>query len=1071
MTVALGMAIGMAVITGALVTGDSVRGGLENLVRIRLGNVDLAIASGDRYLTDSIALRLSSELRIPAAAVLQMEGSATAGGGTKRVPKVQVYGVDPTFRTVLGPETFDPPVNESEAVISDNLAARLGVKEGDELLIRISKPGPVPVDAPFVSDEGNIVSVRVTVRMAAGKNLHGRFHLRNTQSAPFNVFIGRKYLQKLTGFQGSSNLILMAGNGKISAAQAEKSLASNRTIRDAGLHLDKHPVTGEWLLRTPRIFFDPPTLAAIESIPSEKSLRFSYFVNEFSTGGRSAPYSFVSTLPAGQVQPGDMLINRWLADDLAAGPGDSVSLSFFLVGPLRNLTVNQAKFRITGIIPMEDPRSDRLLMPEIPGLSDAGNCRDWETSIPVDLGKIRNQDEDYWKKFRGTPKAFINPEQAAGMWQNRFGKYTQARFPPETDPSVIVDGILSRLRPSDTGIRVREPAREGMAAASAGVDFSGLFLGLSFFLIAGGILLTILLIRLGMEGRMAQIGTLRAVGWPERRIRQMLLLENSLVAMIGTLIGLALTFLYSIAIFSALNGVWNEIVLTDTLRPVFRPATLALGMAISLLVSVASARVALSRIFKRKTTDLLGRNKKGDSPAARRLLSISSAAAGTGAVLMVVFGLIRMPSAGATLFFLAGTLMLLSLILLTVRHVRYHTPAGVENFSAGSLSRSNLYRSSSRSLSVILLFSIGIFMVVAIGSNRKTTAENKGSGLKSQEQTGTGGFLFYMETSVPVPDNLNNPPVRAKYGLETPSEFVQMKKLEGDDASCLNLNRVSNPPLLGVPAGALDGRFRFASMKNKEYRSDPWKMLEEKLPAGVIPAVADQTVIQWGLGLNIGDTLKYKSGQGDTVNIVLTGGLVNSIFQGNLLISESQLIRYWPAVSGTNIFLLSADPTGSAPVLAEMHRVFRDYGADLKEAAVKLAEFSSVENTYLSIFLVMGALAMLLGTIGLAVILARNLQERRAEIAILRATGFSMRRILWLVVREYAALLLFGTLAGGISACVAVLPGVLNPAGEVSLIFLIAVLFALISNGLFWIVLLAWNSVRNMAIVNNLRSE
>ncbi|TSA36287.1 MAG: hypothetical protein D4R64_08055, partial [Porphyromonadaceae bacterium] len=96
------MAIGMAVITGALVTGDSVRSGLQNLVGIRLGNVDLSVTAGDRYITDSLAIRMSAELGIPATTVLLLEGSATAGGGTKRLPKVQVFGVEQAFRGVLG---------------------------------------------------------------------------------------------------------------------------------------------------------------------------------------------------------------------------------------------------------------------------------------------------------------------------------------------------------------------------------------------------------------------------------------------------------------------------------------------------------------------------------------------------------------------------------------------------------------------------------------------------------------------------------------------------------------------------------------------------------------------------------------------------------------------------------------------------------------------------------------------------------------------------------------------------------------------------------------------------------
>jgi ABC-type lipoprotein release transport system permease subunit len=1054
------MAISMAVITGALVTGDSVRSGLQSLVGLRLGKADISVTAGDRYLTDSLSIRMSATLKIPATAILQLRGSATAGGGALRMPKVEVYGIDQSFREVTGEGTFAPPENEIEAVISDNLAARLDVKVGEQIIIRINKPGPVPIDAPFVSNEENIVSATVTIKAIADKKQVGRFHLQNTQSAPFNIFLSRKYLQKLAGLDGLSNMILLAGSGKITGDQVEVAFAKARTLSDAGLHLEKHPGTGEWILRTPRVFFDDSALKAIESIPSGKSLYFSYFVNEFKIDDRTTPYSFVSTLPGNRIKSGEILINRWLADDLDAKPGDSVTLSYFMVGPLRNLTIEKARFRITGIIAMDDPTCDPLLMPEIPGLSDAGNCRDWESSIPIDLDKIRDKDELYWKQFKGAPKAYINPEEAASLWQNRFGKYTQVRVTAGTDLADIETSILNHLRPSDTGIRIRESRQEGVTAASTGVDFSGLFLGLSFFLIAGGIILTILLIRLGLESRQEQIGILKALGWSERKIGGMHLWENILISIIGSIIGLGITWVYTILIFSALNGVWNDIVLTDTLHPVFKPGTLAVGTAISILLSIGTTWFVVVRFLRHRTADLMHQNKKVKSGRSRKLLKLFTAISGAAAMGLIVYGIVRIQSAGPTIFFSAGTLMLISLILMAIWIFRDKNSESSAITSLGELGRSNLRRNSNRSLSVILLFAIGMFLVISIGANRKVA-----------DPAGTGGFLFYLETTVPVPDNLNNPLVRAKYGLESPSEFVQMKILPGDDASCLNLNRVQNPPILGVPKGAFAERFRFVSAASSVPAGIDWTILDQELPDGAIPAVADQTVIQWGLGLKTGDILKYKAENGDTVNIILVGGLANSIFQGNIMISESQFIRHWPSVSGTNIFLVSADPVNAEVVESDIRRVFRDYGTDLKFTADRLAEFNSVENTYLSIFLVMGALAMLLGTIGLAIILVRNLQQRRPEIALLRATGFSRFRILRLIAGEYSVLLFYGTIAGGLSSLVSVIPGFINPSGEISILYLISILAILLLNGFFWILALGWNFVRKPGLVESLRSE
>jgi putative ABC transport system permease protein len=77
-----------------------------------------------------------------------------------------------------------------------------------------------------------------------------------------------------------------------------------------------------------------------------------------------------------------MATNQWLADDLGAKVGDSLLMRYFVVGPLRELEEMEEKFRITAIVPMNEAVKDSILMPHLPGLSDAGSCRDWDTAFP-----------------------------------------------------------------------------------------------------------------------------------------------------------------------------------------------------------------------------------------------------------------------------------------------------------------------------------------------------------------------------------------------------------------------------------------------------------------------------------------------------------------------------------------------------------------------------------------------------------------------------------------------------------------------------------------------------------------
>ncbi len=58
---------------------------------------------------------------------------------------------------------------------------------------------------------------------------------------------------------------------------------------------------------------------------------------------------------------------------------------------------------------------------------------------------------------------------------------------------------------------------------------------------------------------------------------------------------------------------------------------------------------------------------------------------------------------------------------------------------------------------------------------------------------------------------LNDPAVKYEYGIEGELSFVQMRLADGDDASCLNLNRIVTPRVLGLDPAALKGRFSFVT--------------------------------------------------------------------------------------------------------------------------------------------------------------------------------------------------------------------------------------------------------------------
>jgi ABC-type antimicrobial peptide transport system permease subunit len=74
---------------------------------------------------------------------------------------------------------------------------------------------------------------------------------------------------------------------------------------------------------------------------------------------------------------------------------------------------------------------------------------------------------------------------------------------------------------------------------------------------------------------------------------------------------------------------------------------------------------------------------------------------------------------------------------------------------------------------------------------------------------------------------------------------------------------------------------------------------------------------------------------------------------------------------------------------------------------------------------------LLLGTLGLGIILIRNVIERRGELATLRAFGFRRRSLAVMVFAENGFLLLLGMTLGSLAAVIAVAPHLISSASAV----------------------------------------
>ncbi len=1002
-----GVAVTGAILTGALTVGDSIRFTLKQLALARLGRVEQALTLPEHFCRSQLADDLAAEIHSPVAPVLLLRGSAALPDGRARANDVQVLGVDDRFWQLGGTSNHGVTVNA-------RLAEQLGVHVGDTILVRVEQPSLVSHDTPLSGRSDESIALRLPVTAIAGEGEFGRFSLQANQVPPHTVFLPLASLQAQLKRAGQVNLLLTGATTDANAA-----LHKVWTLTDAELVLSNRQ------LSTSRVFLDP---VITKSISSDAVGVMTYFVNEVRCGEKTTPYSFVTAVGTDQ-NDDEITINSWLAGDLSAKVGDELMLRYYVIGDRRELREATAKFRVRAITPVV---KDDSWMPAFPGLADADNCRDWEPGIPIDTNRIRSKDEDYWKKYRGTPKAFVTLAAGQKLWANRFGNLTAIRFHGD------LSDLHTKLDPAALGLFFTPVRERALVASQDSMDFGQLFIGFSLFLIVAALSLTAMLFVFNLEQRTAEVGLLRSLGFSPGQMRRLVLGEGFALALLGTLLGIAGGIVYTKLTLHGLATVWRGAVGAAQFRYHAEPVTLVTGAAASLVVAFLAMVFVERRQMRRTPVELLAGSGAPVMESRRWGLWLGMVA-GLGAVALL-------PLRNAEAFFGAGACLLIAGIGFCHWWL---TQLPVQKISLQQLGRRNATRRRGRSLTTISVLASGVFLLVAVNAFRQDARP---------DAPGTGGFALYAQSTIPVYDDLNSAAGRELFGLSatvlTNVTVLPVRVREGDDASCLNLNRAQQPRLFGVVPEELARREAFGGK---------WSRLNQREVDGAVPAIGDEQTVTWALGKKLGETLAYTDEHGKMFKIRIVEVLASSVLQGGLVISEKNFVERFPATAGYRVFLIDTPLAKAGAVAEELSRGLQSRGLEVVPTWRRVAEFQAVENTYLGIFQALGGLGLLLGSAGLGIVVLRNVLERRGELALLQAVGFRRSVLQRLVLSEHWLLVVLGVGLGVGTALVAVWP---TQGAGVPVVTLIA----LTIGGLSWCWLAAWEALRG-SLLSALRNE
>ncbi|QGJ71437.1 ABC-type antimicrobial peptide transport system, permease component [Planctomycetales bacterium 10988] len=812
LAVALGVAAGTAVLTGALLVGDSVQASLRSLTLDRLGNIEEALITNsffrEQLAEETQALLQKDHPDAQVIPLMLLRGTVERPGTsaeetTHRAGQIAILGIDDNFFS-LG--SFTPAESSASAedeeseeenpllpaageiMLNEAVASELHAEVGDEVLVRLPQMSQIPEESALGKRDDLVETRRLTVSQIVKNEGLGRFGLFPTQRLPRNVYVNLRDLQRSLDLYerreraGRINALLtdVSITPPTGATPAEEKAILQPTLADYEITLEK--TDKDYFLASSKKLLLPNALpsALREIFPTEdRQPVITYLANTIRIGEKEVPYSTVTGIdfqqkpplgpfenqegePLSKLGPDEIVLNTWAAEQLEAKIGDTVEIVYFSPETTHGETEEQtASFKLVGIVPIEGAAADKQLTPEFPGITDQLSIGEWDPPFPFEEDRVRQVDEDYWDEYQATPKAFISLEAGQKLWASRFGDLTSIRLRPKNDEQSVEEittTLEADLDPAALGFQWQPLKARQLAASSGATPFGVLFLSFSFFLIAAAVMLVALLFRLGVDQRAKEVGIYEATGWALKQIRRTLIGEGLIVAAVGSALGVGIGIGYAALMIWALTSpdLWLAAIQTPFLQLAITPSSLIIGYLAGLLISLVVIFTSVRRLGKVNVRSLLGGQIDSASELTTKPARFSwwlGVACFLGAILLLPLGFFLTEMAQAGVFFGSGAFILTACLAYLWNRLRSGAMGNLATSQGGmlQLAARNSARNPWRSVLTMGLVASATFLIVAI------SAFHLDPSLQGpQLDSGNGGFRLVGQSDLPILTDLNS---------------------------------------------------------------------------------------------------------------------------------------------------------------------------------------------------------------------------------------------------------------------------------------------------------------------------
>ncbi len=1029
----MAFALSSIIICGALITGDSLKFTLQQQIKYQFGNIKNAMLPTDVFVGDDL---LDNTSAIP------IIYSAVFAANQERTCHAKLIGVNKSFFNNFYTNSPSSTLTGNRVWINKSFAGRLNLKENDSFVIRQKTASSIMGDSPFSNSDKNYISLKLTVQKILKSEQGGNFAFYSNQRTPDNVFIDKQYYGKILEKPNQANSFLTQ-NETISLS----SLIGTNALQALGFEINKIDNTNLKLFSSKRYFIEESVTKTVTTNFNASPI-FTYLASDITSLNQTSSYAFVTglnTLPIDnkKISDDEIVLSTALTNQLNISKGSKIRLSWFSI--VSNRWQEMSKdFTVSDIVDVNKIPAQLDQSKNIPGIGDADNCLDWQTDFPINMDKIKDEDEVYWNEHKGLPKAFISYDTALKMWRHHLGNASGiiGNFHDEKKLTdiIITNGGLIQFTPI---------YHIGYEALKNSTNFSQLFIGLSFTLIGTAIFFSLTLLSAYLNKRRKDIGIFISIGYSHKLISQIIRTEILFIILFGVIIGLPIGILYSNLLLSGISNIWSGAFESEQIMFHLKLSTILITIILSIIPLFFVSTMSIKKFVNSTTLTLLKQSHQKRSKRHRNLIYIAiTSLILTGITLTLSFG-----GRQEIFSFIAGILFLptlLSIVAVILQKMSFKT------LTLNQLGLKSAYQYSNKTLRYIASIAFATFMIIAIGGYKTNL------NMSESNKSANAGFDLIVKTAVPIKDILKNKTIK-QLVADNKISVMPIKTDDRSEADCSNVYNVTLPTIFGVPTTSLIemDAFKFKNhMKLKKGDKSPWNLLKYNYGENIIPAFADYNVMQWSLQLKLGETLEYVTAD-KTYKIKLVGALDRTIFQGGIIISKENFTKIAPTIQGYTTFFIKSNNSniasetpssnsakkslplemlssssaqqGSQENLSmetvklkensahKIQKTLNIYGPQVETTENYLKEMAKTQDSYLTIFMALGYIALLIGLAGTNIIFLRNIQDNTSTIIFLREIGYSPKLIRSIISKENLLITFTGIIIGTLSAFIALI--------------------------------------------------